>query len=251
MSMGGDANSVAAPPPLANLRARCQSAKTTRGRSSPAGRRCGPMSARGRSPTRAPRCGRRGPAAGRGADSSYVLEMLPYPSGEPHIGHLKVYSVGDAIAHYHRRLGPARAAPDGLRLVRAARGEPRDQDGRAPARRPRTPRSPPSSASSASGGSRSTGRASWRRTNRATTAGRSGSSCSCSTRASPTARRRRSSGARKTRRCSRTSRSTRRDLRALRRDGGSAGSWSSGSCASPTTRSGCWTIWRRSSGPST
>jgi leucyl-tRNA synthetase len=49
---------------------------------------------------------------GRGAadaeetvQSSYVLEMLPYPSGEPHIGHLKVYSVGDAIAHYHRRLG--------------------------------------------------------------------------------------------------------------------------------------------------
>ena len=39
------------------------------------------------------------------ASSSYVLEMLPYPSGEPHIGHLKVYSVGDAIAHYHRRTG--------------------------------------------------------------------------------------------------------------------------------------------------
>ena len=36
---------------------------------------------------------------------SYVLEMLPYPSGEPHIGHLKFYSVGDAIAHFHRRLG--------------------------------------------------------------------------------------------------------------------------------------------------
>ena len=36
---------------------------------------------------------------------SYVLEMLPYPSGEPHIGHLKCYSVGDAIAHFHRRLG--------------------------------------------------------------------------------------------------------------------------------------------------
>ena len=39
------------------------------------------------------------------ASNSYVLEMLPYPSGEPHIGHLKVYSVGDAIAHYHRRTG--------------------------------------------------------------------------------------------------------------------------------------------------
>ncbi len=48
-------------------------------------------------------------ADGRGAaeqaPTSYVLEMLPYPSGEPHIGHLKVYSVGDAIAHYHRRTG--------------------------------------------------------------------------------------------------------------------------------------------------
>jgi leucyl-tRNA synthetase len=57
----------------------------------------------------------RGGAAGRGAgagaqpggraSNSYVLEMLPYPSGEPHIGHLKCYSVGDAIAHFHRRLG--------------------------------------------------------------------------------------------------------------------------------------------------
>ncbi|HTC72855.1 MAG TPA: leucine--tRNA ligase, partial [Solirubrobacteraceae bacterium] len=44
-------------------------------------------------------------ADGRSALSSYILEMLPYPSGEPHIGHLKVYSVGDAIAHFHRRLG--------------------------------------------------------------------------------------------------------------------------------------------------
>ena len=42
---------------------------------------------------------------GSGGASSYVLEMLPYPSGEPHIGHLKCYSVGDAIAHFHRRLG--------------------------------------------------------------------------------------------------------------------------------------------------
>ena len=84
--------------------------------------------------------GRRQPRRG-GADtaraqepSSYVLEMLPYPSGEPHIGHLKCYAVGDAIAHFHRRLGRARAAPDGLRRVRAAGREPRDQDRRAPAR---------------------------------------------------------------------------------------------------------------------
>jgi leucyl-tRNA synthetase len=36
---------------------------------------------------------------------SYVLEMLPYPSGEPHIGHLKTYSIGDALAHFRRRHG--------------------------------------------------------------------------------------------------------------------------------------------------
>jgi leucyl-tRNA synthetase len=36
---------------------------------------------------------------------AYVLEMLPYPSGEPHVGHLKCYSVGDAIAHFRRRGG--------------------------------------------------------------------------------------------------------------------------------------------------
>ena len=45
------------------------------------------------------------PGDGRDENSSYVLEMLPYPSGEPHIGHLKVYSVGDAVAHFHRRTG--------------------------------------------------------------------------------------------------------------------------------------------------
>ncbi len=36
---------------------------------------------------------------------AYVLEMLPYPSGEPHVGHLKTYAVGDAIAHFRRRHG--------------------------------------------------------------------------------------------------------------------------------------------------
>ncbi|CAN5575390.1 leucine--tRNA ligase [soil metagenome] len=36
---------------------------------------------------------------------AYVLEMLPYPSGEPHVGHLKNYAIGDAIAHFRRRNG--------------------------------------------------------------------------------------------------------------------------------------------------
>jgi leucyl-tRNA synthetase len=37
--------------------------------------------------------------------SAYVLEMLPYTSGEPHVGHLKNYAVGDAVAHFMRRNG--------------------------------------------------------------------------------------------------------------------------------------------------
>jgi leucyl-tRNA synthetase len=37
--------------------------------------------------------------------SAYVLEMLPYTSGEPHVGHLKNYAVGDAVAHFLRRQG--------------------------------------------------------------------------------------------------------------------------------------------------
>ena len=39
------------------------------------------------------------------AEKYYVTEMLPYPSGEPHMGHLKNYSIGDAVAHFQRRTG--------------------------------------------------------------------------------------------------------------------------------------------------
>jgi leucyl-tRNA synthetase len=45
------------------------------------------------------------PEDAKGEEKAYVLEMLPYPSGEPHVGHLKNYALGDAIAHFHRRTG--------------------------------------------------------------------------------------------------------------------------------------------------
>jgi leucyl-tRNA synthetase len=51
--------------------------------------------------------------APRNPRKNYVLEMLPYPSGTLHIGHLLVYTLGDVLAHFYRRTGSDIVRPMG------------------------------------------------------------------------------------------------------------------------------------------
>jgi leucyl-tRNA synthetase len=54
------------------------------------------------------------PGEARELPKSYVLEMLPYPSGTLHMGHMLVYTIGDIVTRFRSRNGMRVLHPQGF-----------------------------------------------------------------------------------------------------------------------------------------